>query len=104
MYHADFCVMPRSRPTSWEDIPFLQFTIIHLPINHLSSGSGESSKIVPTFTENCFLHPRHFQIRRVDRNVTSEELQRGHSMPPGQRMPTMKLSALSASAKYFIAS
>jgi hypothetical protein len=32
--------------------PFLQLAIIQTATSHLSRGSGESSKIVPTFTEN----------------------------------------------------
>ena len=32
--------------------------------NHLESGIGLSSKIVPTLTENCFRQSLHCQIRR----------------------------------------
>ena len=34
--------------------------------SHLSSPSGEPSKIVPTLTENCRWHALHFQRRRVE--------------------------------------
>ena len=35
-------------------IPFLQLTSIQRAASHLSSEIGESSKMVPTLTENCF--------------------------------------------------
>jgi len=38
-----------------------QLVIIHIASNHLLKGIGESSKIVPILTENCFQHPRQFQ-------------------------------------------
>ena len=34
-------------------IPFLQFTITHTAGSHFCNGIGESSKMLPTFTENC---------------------------------------------------
>ena len=36
-------------------MPFLQFTSNHAAGSHLSSGMGESSKIVPTLALNCRL-------------------------------------------------
>ena len=33
-------------------MPFLQFTISHMAVSHLSRPSGESSKMVPVFSEN----------------------------------------------------
>src|SRR5205809_2694001 len=50
---------------------------------HLSSPTGESSKIVPTFTENCLRHSRQVHIRRVVRNDNRLQAQRGHSGPFG---------------------
>src|SRR5947209_2736286 len=52
MNQADFCVIPRSRATSQELMPFLQFAISQMAAIHLSSGNGESSKMVPTLIEN----------------------------------------------------
>lgn len=48
-------------------MPFLSLASSQIVSSHLSKGSGESSKIVPFLTENCFLHALHFQIRRVVR-------------------------------------
>jgi hypothetical protein len=44
--------MPRSRAISQLLMPFLQFTISHIAQSHLSRPMGESSKMVPTFSEN----------------------------------------------------
>ena len=59
MNHAVFCVTPIARPISWLLTPFLQLVIIQTVGNHLSKPSGESSKIVPVFSENfrsgCFV-------------------------------------------------
>src|SRR5882672_2789849 len=49
--------------------------------SHLSRPIGESSKIVPTLTENCFWQSRHFHIRRVLRNESLSAAQRGHTGP-----------------------
>src|SRR5579863_7159809 len=43
---------------------------------------GESSKMVPTFTEYCFLQSRHFHMRRVERNAAFLLEQRGHTASP----------------------
>ena len=45
------------RAISQEETPFRQFASIHIATIHLSRPSGESWKIVPTLTLNCFLHP-----------------------------------------------
>src|SRR6266542_2497520 len=65
MNHADFWVIPSARPSSCELIPFLEFAASQIAGSHLSSPSGESSKIVPTLTEYCLLQDLHFQRRRV---------------------------------------
>jgi hypothetical protein len=65
--HADFWVIPRERAISWEETPFLELAIIHMAASHLSSGMAESSKMLPTLTENCRLHALHFHSRRVVR-------------------------------------
>ena len=85
-------------------MPFLQLTTIQRAGSHLSRPSGESSKIVPTLTENCFLQPRHFQRRRVDRNIGSGAAQRGQVTPLGQRSFATKARQTSASVKKRIAS
>src|ERR1700683_1254263 len=64
---------------------FLQLASIHIAVSHLSSPTGESSKIVPTFTENCFLQSRHFHINRVLRNDSRRRKHFGQNGPSGQR-------------------
>src|SRR2546421_621201 len=65
MNHAVFWVTPRSRASSQELMPFLQFTTSHRAGSHLSNPSGDSSKSVPVFKENvgigCTL--KHFKQR-----------------------------------------
>src|SRR5690348_7104478 len=72
--------------------------------SHLSSPIAESSKIVPTFTENCLRHFRHFQMRRVLRNIGSVASQCGQVTPVGQRSEATNSNAASGSEKYRIAS
>ena len=67
MNHADFCVMPSARPSSCDEMPFFELAISQTAGSHLSSPSGESSKMVPTLTLNCFLQSLHFHSRRVVR-------------------------------------
>src|SRR5208283_3232055 len=104
MNQAVFWVTPKARANSQELIPFLAFTIIQKAGSHLSNPSALSSKIVPTLTENCLPHSRHFQILRVARNPASDLWQQGQiTLPSGQRTEAMKFKAVSASAKYLIA-
>ncbi len=42
----------------------IAFAMTHMAGSHLSRPIGESSKMVPTLTENCFLQARHFQTLR----------------------------------------
>src|SRR6266446_1240342 len=75
--------------------------------SHLSKPTGESSRTVLTFTENCCFScaALHFQIRRVDKKETFSEPQRGHfTTPSGQRIDFINSNARSSSAKYLIAS
>src|SRR5881394_1645217 len=72
--------------------------------SHLSRPSGESSKIVPTLTENCLRHERHFQMRRVLRKPQLSESHIGQRTPSGHRRDTTNSSAASGSAKNRIAS
>ena len=65
------------RAISQELTPFLQLQIIQKALIHLSSPRGESSKIVPTLSVNCFLQPLQNQMRRVLMNECSSEPQRG---------------------------
>src|ERR1700736_1888835 len=50
--HAAFWVIPNALANSYELIPFLQFTKSHAAGSHLSRPIGESSKMVPTLSEN----------------------------------------------------
>jgi len=52
MNHALFCVIRMARESSYELTPFLLLVMSQMATNHLSSPIGESSKIVPTLTEN----------------------------------------------------
>src|SRR5579871_543186 len=83
MNHAVFCVTPKSRATSYDEMPFLQLASSHIAQSHLSRPMALSSKMVPTLTENCFRQPRHVHISRVLRNDSFLPLQRGHSGPSG---------------------
>src|SRR5437899_9644031 len=85
-------------------MPFLLLASIQRAGSHLSSPMGLSSKIVPSFTENCRPHSRHFQMRRVLRNPGSLASQAGQVTPWGQRRDDRKVSAVSLSEKYRIAS
>src|SRR5471030_1181494 len=42
----------KSGISSYELMPFLQLTISHAATSHFSSAMGESSKMVPVFSEN----------------------------------------------------
>src|SRR5205809_2488037 len=85
-------------------MPFFAFTINQVAGNHFSNPKGESSKIVPTLTLNCFLHPRQFQMRRGSiRLLMSVEPQRGHETPSGQRISVRNSWQVSASEKWRIA-
>lgn len=56
MCHAFFCVTLIARANSHELMPFFALAMHHTATNHLSRPSGLSSKIVPTFVENCLRH------------------------------------------------
>src|SRR5881394_1979126 len=99
MNQDDFCVMPSARASSWELIPFFELATSQMAGSHLSRPSGESSKIVPSLTLNCFLQDLHFQIRRVVRNECSVPPQCGHTGPSGQRRSATKFVATSTSEK-----
>src|SRR6266516_7688472 len=94
------------RPSSWELMPFFELAMSQTDVIHLSSGIGESSKIVPSFTENCRLHALslHCHSRRVLTYPSAVPPQFGHSGPLGQRSLATKAFATSGSAKYRIAS
>src|SRR5579864_8911114 len=86
-------------------MPFLQFTTSHRAGSHFSKGSGESSKMVPTLAENCFLQARHFHRRRVARKVACASWQRGHfTTPSGQRSRATNARLVSGSEKKLTAS
>src|SRR5690349_14715800 len=86
-------------------MPFLQFAISHIAVSHLLSGSGESSKIEPTLTENCLLHSRQRHSLRDSMYFESVALQRGQTgLPSGQRIAATNALHTSSSEKYLIAS
>src|SRR5213595_1455718 len=85
-------------------MPFLLLASIHRAGSHLSNPMGLSSKIVPSLTENCRPHSRHFQIRRGWREPGALPSQAGQVTPLGQRRDARKASAVSLSQKYRIAS
>src|SRR5580658_9898308 len=62
-------------------MPFLQLATSHIAQNHFLSGIGLSSKIVPTFTENCLRHSRHVHRNRVLMNDRRLDSQRGQAGP-----------------------
>src|SRR5437879_1146361 len=75
-----------------------------MAVSHLSRPIAESSKIVPTFTENCFRHSRHVHIRRVVRNDRRLQAHRGHSGPFGHLALDTASKQIMVSEKYQIAS
>src|SRR6266704_4954 len=85
-------------------MPFLLLASIQSAGSHLSSPMGLSSKIVPSFTENCRPQSRHFQMRRVLRKPGSLASHAGQVTPLGQRSEARKVRATSLSAKYRTAS
>src|SRR5579862_1966523 len=88
MNHAVFCVTFRSRATSQEEIPFLQFKISHMAVSHCPRLSGLFSKMVLYLTPNCLRQPRHFQRLYFSMKVTSRLVQCGHSTPSAHRIAT----------------
>src|SRR5467141_1913450 len=75
-----------------------------MAVSHLSRPIGESSKIVPTFTLNCFRHSRQVQVRRVLTNDRRLLSQRGHSGPLGHFTFATASRQIMGSEKYRIAS
>ena len=69
--------------------------------SHLSKPIGESSKIVPTLTLNCFRGclALHSHMRRVEIKRMSLLPQVGHTTPLFHRCATIRFKHLSASAK-----
>jgi hypothetical protein len=98
--HADFWVIPSERAISWLLMPFLLLATSQIAGSQTSKPSGESSKMVPSLTENWRRHCLHFQMRRVLRNECSMPPQRGQTgLPSGHRSLTTVASATSGSAK-----
>src|SRR5205809_2959584 len=85
-------------------MPFLLLASIHSAGSQRSNPMGLSSKIVPSLTENCRPQSRHFQIRLVLRKPGSLASHAGQVTPLGQRRDARKVSAVSLSEKYRIAS
>src|SRR5205823_11269976 len=84
-------------------MPFLLLASIHSAGSQRSNPMGLSSKIVPSLTENCRPHSRHFQMRRALRKPGSLASHAGQVTPLGQRREARKVSAVSLSEKYRIA-
>src|ERR1035437_5760566 len=100
MNQADFWVILRVRAISALLTPFLQLTTIQKAGIHLSIPSGESSKMVPTFTLNCFLHPLNHHISRVRiKEYSSPPHRRQVIFFPGQRRLTAYTKTHSGSEK-----
>src|SRR6266403_1569645 len=87
-------------------MPFLPLAASHIAGNHLSSPIGESSKLVPTLTENfCFgCALRHFHNLAFARKVPFLEPHCGHFTPFGQRSATKNSKQACGSLKYRTAS
>src|SRR5271170_7965274 len=86
MCHAVFWVTPSVRASSHELMPFFALTMSQTAGIHLSKPRGESSKIVPTFTVNCFLQVLQLLTIRLPENLpTSLESQCGQRTPLDQR-------------------
>ena len=77
MNHAVFCVTPKDRANSHDEMPFFAFVRSQVAGSHFDSGKGDSSYTVPVFALNCFRHPEQFQIRRLATNPTFAHLHRG---------------------------
>ena len=77
---------------------------IHIAQSHLSSPIAESSKIVPTLTENCLRQARQVHISRVLRNDSFLPWQRGHSGPFGHLALETASRYVNGSEKYRMAS
>jgi hypothetical protein len=103
MNHADFWVIPRSRASWCELRPFLPAEYSQIAGNHLESGIGESSKIVPFLTLNCLRQSLQRQSDRVAMCPTFSEPQNGQITPFGQRKPARKSRHTASSSKYLIA-
>src|SRR5690349_5696415 len=92
MNQAVFWVTSRERANSQELMPFLALAMHQTATNHLSNPRGESSKIVPTFTLNCFRHPTVLHWRRL-RERTTPTLSQPHLgqviFPSGYLAPSM---------------
>src|SRR5271168_3751585 len=96
--------MLSARATSYELTPFLQFVSSHIAVSHLSRPMAESSKMVPTLTENCLRHARQVHINRVLRNDSFLPWHRGHSGPFGHLALETAFRQTMGSEKYRMAS
>src|SRR5581483_485117 len=80
-------------------MPFFALAMSQIAASHLSRLMGESSKIVPTLTLNCFLQPLHFQTYRVLRYECSVPPHAGQTGPSGQRRRATYWTQTSGSEK-----
>ena len=84
MCQALFCVTLIARASSQLLMPFFALLMHQTATNHLSKPSGESSKIVPTLTENCYRQDLalHWYMRRLAMKPMLSQPQRGHFTSP----------------------
>src|ERR1700681_1818310 len=104
MNQADFWVTPIARAISQLLIPFLQFTICHIAVSHLSRPMGESSMMVPVFKVNCgeACFARQCQRLYFSKNRTSTLPHFGQVTPSGHRRAIRYSRQLAGLEKYTI--
>jgi len=104
MNQAVFWVTPSARCNSIELTPVRRVKRSQTAGSHLSRPSGESSKMVPTLTENCFLQALHFHRNRVDRYECCLPPHLGQTGPSGQRRSARYFTQVAGSEKNRMAS
>lgn len=79
-------------------MPFLAQVKIHTAGSNLVRGTGESSKIVPSLTENWNLQLLHLNLRMDFRYVGSKSPHLGQNTQPDHRLAIICRSQASRSA------
>src|ERR1017187_687887 len=103
MNHAVLCVTWRARPSWCELTSFLDDISSQNAGSHLSRPSGESSKIVPTFTVNCLRQVLQRQmiprvlLLIVQTSVPPQSARGQVTFPSGQRTSASALRQTSVS-------
>src|SRR2546430_259514 len=90
MNHADFCVIPKARCNSQDEIPLRLLATSHIAVSHLSRPSAESSMMVPDLRLNCRRGWRleHCQRLCLGWNLTLSLPQVGQMTPLDHRRGT----------------